>query len=67
MISFEDVTVFDKGEISFDKEMETKAANVLKKDEFAIICDLGLGEESFTAYGCDLGYEYVKINADYRT
>ena len=67
VISFEDVTVFDKGEISFDKEMETKAANVLKKDEFAIICDLGLGEESFTAYGCDLGYEYVKINADYRT
>jgi len=67
VISFEDVTVFDKGEISFDKEMEEKAADVLKKDEFAIICDLGLGEESFTAYGCDLGYEYVKINADYRT
>lgn len=67
VISFEDVTVFDKGEIRFDKEMEAKAANILKKDEFAIICDLGLGEESFTAYGCDLGCEYVKINADYRT
>lgn len=66
-ISFEDVTVFNKGEISFDKDMEAKAAAILKKDEFAIICDLGLGEESFTAYGCDLGYEYVKINADYRT
>jgi len=67
VIAFEDVVVFDKGEISFDKDMEAKAANVLKKDEFAIICDLGLGEYSFTAYGCDLGYEYVKINADYRT
>ncbi len=67
VISFEDVVVFDKGEINFDKEVETKAANVLKKDEFAIICDLGVGEGSFTAYGCDLGYEYVKINADYRT
>jgi glutamate N-acetyltransferase/amino-acid N-acetyltransferase len=67
VIAFEDVVVFDKGEISFDKEMEAKAAKVLAKDEFAIICDLGLGEESFTAYGCDLGYEYVKINADYRT
>lgn len=67
VIAFEDVVVFDKGEISFGKEMEAKAAKVLAKDEFAIICDLGLGEESFTAYGCDLGYEYVKINADYRT
>ena len=29
--------------------------------------DLGVGEGSFKAYGCDLGHEYVKINADYRT
>ncbi|MDD2567343.1 MAG: bifunctional ornithine acetyltransferase/N-acetylglutamate synthase, partial [Thiovulaceae bacterium] len=32
-----------------------------------ISCDLGLGNGAFEAYGCDLGYEYVKINADYRT
>jgi len=67
IIAFEDVVVFDKGEISFDKDTEAKAATVLSKDEFFIVCDLGIGEESFTAYGCDLGYEYVKINADYRT
>jgi glutamate N-acetyltransferase/amino-acid N-acetyltransferase len=67
VIAFEEVVVFNKGEINFDKDAEVKAANVLKKEEFAIICDLGLGDESFTAYGCDLGYEYVKINADYRT
>jgi len=66
-ITFGDVCVYDKGKILFDKEMEVKAAAVMKQDEFKVLCDLGLGEASFTAYGCDLGYEYVKINADYRT
>jgi len=47
--------------------MESKAAKVMKKDAFTIACDIGLGNGCFTAYGCDLGYEYVKINADYRT
>ena len=40
---------------------------LLKKDKYKIICDIGLGDESFTAYGCDLGYKYVEINADYRS
>ena len=66
-ITFGDVLVYDKGTINFDKETELKAAEVLKNEKFKIICDLGLGEGSFIAYGCDLGYEYVKINADYRT
>lgn len=67
VISYNDVVVFDKGEIVFDKECEERAAKVLKNDQYKIICDIGLGEESFTAYGCDLGYRYVEINADYRT
>ena len=62
-----DILVYDKGEIYFDKETESKAASVMKKDEFRISCDLGLGKGEFTTYGCDLSYEYVKINADYRT
>jgi glutamate N-acetyltransferase/amino-acid N-acetyltransferase len=66
-ISFDDICVYDRGEIYFDKETEAKAADVMKKDEFCISCDIGLGDGSFIAYGCDLGYEYVKINADYRT
>jgi glutamate N-acetyltransferase/amino-acid N-acetyltransferase len=66
-ISFENVLVYNKGEIYFTKEVETKAASILQKTSFRIICDLGLGEGKFTAFGCDLGYEYVKINADYRT
>lgn len=67
VISYNDVVVYKKGEIYFDEEQEAKAAKVLENDKFKVICDLGVGEYSFTAYGCDLGYEYVKINADYRT
>jgi len=66
-ISFDDVCVYDKGNLYFDETMEAKAAQVMKKDSFTISCDLGLGDGSFQAYGCDLGYKYVEINADYRT
>ncbi|WP_279127651.1 bifunctional glutamate N-acetyltransferase/amino-acid acetyltransferase ArgJ [Helicobacter winghamensis] len=66
-IYFGDVCVYKKGVIYFDKENEQKAAEILKQDSFKITCELGVAEGSFTAYGCDLGYEYVKINADYRT
>lgn len=66
-IAFDDVVVFDRGEIRFDEKMESKAAAVMQKESFRITCDLGKGEGRFVAYGCDLGYEYVKINADYRS
>ncbi len=66
-IAFEDVVVYDRGKILFNAAQEQKAHKVMQKEEFTITCDLGVGEESFTAYGCDLGYEYVKINAEYRT
>jgi glutamate N-acetyltransferase/amino-acid N-acetyltransferase len=67
VISYNDVVVFNKGEICFDSIIEAKAADVLKKDKYKIICDLGVGSGKFTAYGCDLGYKYVEINADYRS
>ena len=67
VISYNDVVVFNKGEICFDATIEAKAADVLKKDKYKIVCDIGLGEGKFTAYGCDLGYKYVEINADYRS
>lgn len=66
-ISFENVVVFDKGQILFDESTESKAAAVMQKESFRISCDLGVGIGSFVAYGCDLGYDYVKINADYRS
>ncbi|RXI28687.1 bifunctional glutamate N-acetyltransferase/amino-acid acetyltransferase ArgJ [Aliarcobacter trophiarum] len=67
VISYNDIVVFDKGEICFDKETEEKASKVLKQNSYKIICDIGLGNCSFIAYGCDLGYKYVEINADYRS
>ena len=66
-ISFNDVCVYDRGNIYFDAEMEQKASEVMKLDSFNISCDLGIADGEFTSFGCDLGYEYVKINADYRT
>ena len=66
-ITFDNVCVYDKGEVFFDAEMEKKAAIVMGHQKFTIHCDLGIADGKFKAYGCDLGYEYVKINADYRT
>lgn len=66
-ISFDNLCVYDRGELYFDSEMERKAAIVMGHKKFTISCDLGIADGNFKAYGCDLGYEYVKINADYRT
>ena len=66
-IKIGDVLVYDKGKILFTPEIEKKAHNVMKKDSFKIEVDLGVGNGEFIAYGCDLSYEYIKINAEYRT
>lgn len=46
---------------------EEKAKEILLEDEITVLVDLNDGEAVATAYGCDLTYEYVKINGDYRT
>jgi glutamate N-acetyltransferase/amino-acid N-acetyltransferase len=46
---------------------EEHAKAVLKDDEITIQISLNSGESSATAWGCDLTYDYVKINGDYRT
>ena len=66
-IAYEDVLLFKQGENLFNDEVEVRAAEIMKRDAFTINVDLGIGGGSFRAYGCDLGNEYVKINADYRT
>ena len=40
---------------------------LLEEDEIIINIDLLSGESKATAWGCDLTYDYVKINGDYRT
>lgn len=59
------VTVCEKGAaLDFDEELAKK---VLSESEVVILVDVNEGSESATAWGCDLTYDYVKINGDYRT
>ena len=46
---------------------EETAKEVLTEKEITVLIDLCSGEETATAWGCDLTYDYVKINGDYRT
>ena len=46
---------------------EEKASEVLHESEIDILIDLNAGGASACAWGCDLTYDYVKINGDYRT
>jgi len=66
-IYYENILIYSSEQREMSKEIEEKAYKIMKLDEYKISCDLGMGENSFISYGCDLSYEYVKINADYRT
>ena len=46
---------------------EEKAKEILLEKEIEVLITLGDGEANATAWGCDLTYDYVKINGDYRT
>ncbi|MEN6592237.1 MAG: bifunctional ornithine acetyltransferase/N-acetylglutamate synthase [Methanobacterium sp.] len=48
------------------EELET-AEEIMKGEEIKITVDLSLGESEATAFGCDLTYDYVRINAEYST
>jgi glutamate N-acetyltransferase/amino-acid N-acetyltransferase len=65
-ICFDDVPVVRQG-VSTGKELEAQATEVLKRPEFTVVVDLALGEGCADYYTSDLTYDYVKINADYRT
>jgi glutamate N-acetyltransferase/amino-acid N-acetyltransferase len=65
-ISFDDVVMVSNG-LGLDPAQEVKASEILKKPEFTVTVDLALGDGSAYYYTSDLTYDYVKINADYRT
>ena len=50
--------------VDFSEEV---AKEILLCDEIQVNITLGMGDQSATAWGCDLTYDYVKINGDYRT
>jgi len=54
----------DGAGIDFSEEL---AKEILLESEIDILIDLHMGEATATAWGCDLTYDYVKINGDYRT
>ena len=60
-----ELKVFDKGTpIVFDEE---EALKIMKADAVTVYVDMHEGNAEATAWGCDLTYDYVKINADYRS
>ena len=57
--------VFHRGTpLAFDEE---KALDIMKADAVTVFVNMNEGNECATAWGCDLTYDYVKINADYRS
>jgi len=66
-IHYDDLLIYSGEFRELDKLREEKAYKIMKQDHFKVTCDIGLGDASYTSYGCDLSYEYVKINAEYRT
>ena len=59
------ILVCEKGlGLKFDEDL---AKSILEEDEIEIFVDLHRGSADATAWGCDLTYDYVKINGDYRS
>lgn len=57
--------IFDDGKaVDYSEEEATK---ILSEKEVTVLVDMHMGNEEATAWGCDLSYDYVKINADYRS
>jgi len=66
-IHYDDLLIYSGEFRELDKAREDKAYKIMKQERFKVTCDIGLGDASYISYGCDLSYEYVKINAEYRT
>lgn len=65
-IALDDVVLIEGGEPHPDYR-EEKGAAVVAQPEFGIRIGLGRGDAQVTVWTCDFSYEYVKINAEYRT
>ena len=50
--------------LAFDEDLAKK---ILTEDEVDIDITMSEGDESCTCWGCDITYDYIKINGDYRT
>jgi glutamate N-acetyltransferase/amino-acid N-acetyltransferase len=59
--------IFERGTPLMTAKNETKAAVIMKRPEYVILVTVGGGHGLGHYWTCDLGHEYVRINADYRT
>jgi glutamate N-acetyltransferase / amino-acid N-acetyltransferase len=60
----QELQVFDGAPLEFDRKA---ASGAMRADEVTVSCDLGAGDGTGEAWGCDLTEGYVKINAEYTT
>ncbi len=59
------IKIYEDGvSTGYDEEEATK---ILSEPAVTVLVDMKMGDETATAWGCDLTYDYVKINADYRS
>jgi len=61
-VTVQDVAVYDRAPLAYDASV-LKAR--MREPEVRVVVDLRRGESKAQAWGCDLSYDYVKINADY--
>ena len=59
------ILIYEEGKAADYSEEE--AGKILSEPEVTVVVDMKMGEASASAWGCDLTYDYVKINADYRS
>ncbi len=64
---FADLCVFQNGVPIPGEKVEEEASRIFRQKEISLRLDLGAGSGSFTAWTCDLSFDYIKINASYRT
>ena len=61
-----EVPILDSGAPIFQEERAVEVVRMaMDNKEVTIMVDLGVGKESATGWGCDLTYDYVRINAEY--
>jgi glutamate N-acetyltransferase/amino-acid N-acetyltransferase len=65
-LHFDEVCMAKNG-IFVGEDAEARGTEVLKKKEFSVSVDLGIGNGSAVVYCSDLTHDYVSINADYRS
>jgi glutamate N-acetyltransferase/amino-acid N-acetyltransferase len=65
-IYFDDI-FYVKNSTVIDENLEKDVHTIMKSSEYKITIDLNIGNASFNVFTSDLTYEYIKINAEYRT